>query len=112
MQDRITRHGTAVVSRATTAGVFNGHGEVQADTKSHQWTIHTKVPSARGAENFMQQGKASRRLSCIDRMVAGAPVCHGINAAVKLDQGSGHGWIQQESYASNTRQIHTGNRLH
>ena len=59
MQDHATRHGTAVTSRVTTAGVLNGHGEGHADTKSHQGTIHIKVQSARGAKNFMQarQGK-------------------------------------------------------
>lgn len=68
MQDSATRRGTAVVSRVTTAGVLNGHGEVHANTKSHQGTIHTKVPSARGAESFMQakQGKASRAISAAE----------------------------------------------
>ena len=46
MQDYATRHGTAVSSRVTTADVLNGHGEDHADTKSHQGTIHTEVPSA------------------------------------------------------------------
>jgi hypothetical protein len=36
-----------------TAGVRNGHGEGHADTTSHKGMIHTKVPSARGAENSM-----------------------------------------------------------
>ena len=61
-----------VVSRVTTAGVLNGHGEVHANTKSHRGTIHTKIPSARGARFSCKQGKAtraesSRRLNCIDR---------------------------------------------
>ena len=77
MQDRATRRGTAVVSRVTTAGVLNGHSEVHAETTSHQGTIHTKIPSARGAENFIQarQGKAesSRRRSCFDGRVYGWP---------------------------------------
>lgn len=54
------RRGNTVVSRVTTAGVLNGDGGIRAGAKSHQGKIHTKVPSARGAENFMQarQGKA------------------------------------------------------
>jgi hypothetical protein len=28
MQDRVTRHDTAVISRVTVAGVLNGHSEV------------------------------------------------------------------------------------
>jgi hypothetical protein len=54
------RRGTTVASRVTTAGVLNGDGGIRAGAKSHQGKIHTKVPSARGAENFMQarQGKA------------------------------------------------------
>jgi hypothetical protein len=62
-----------------------------------------------------RQDRANRAISTTElhgQMVAGAPVvCHGIHAAMKLGQGSGHGWIQQESYASNMRQIHPGTRL-
>jgi hypothetical protein len=54
MQDHLTRHGMAVTSMVTTAGVRNGHGKGHADTKSHKGMIYTKVPYARGAENFMQ----------------------------------------------------------
>jgi hypothetical protein len=87
MQDRATRRSTAVVSRVTTAGVLNGHGEAHANTKSHQGTIHIKGPFARGAENFMQarQGKtskASRVISAAElherRLLLRLVVCHEI----------------------------------
>jgi hypothetical protein len=71
MPDHGIRNGTAVVLKVTTAGVLNGHGEVHANTKSQHGTIHTKVPSARGAENFAQ-AESSRRLSCMDGKL---PVC-------------------------------------
>jgi hypothetical protein len=48
MQDRVTRRSTSVLSRVTTPGVLNRHGEVHADPKSNQGMIHTKIPSTRG----------------------------------------------------------------
>lgn len=54
MQDYETKWHTVVVWRATTGDVLNGNSDIHANTKSHQGTIHIKVPSARGAEDFMQ----------------------------------------------------------
>jgi hypothetical protein len=39
------------------AGVLNRH----VSPKSHKEKIHTKAPSARGAENFMQERRARVR---------------------------------------------------
>jgi hypothetical protein len=57
----------------TTAGALHGHGQIRAGVKSHQGRIHTKALSARGAENFMQAGKAesSRWQHCFDGRVCG-----------------------------------------
>ena len=58
--------GTAVGCRVITVGVFNRHSEVHADTKSYQWMIYTKAPSAQEAENFMEAGKVSRVISAAE----------------------------------------------
>ena len=78
--------------------MLNGHGQIRAGVKSHQGKIHTKARSARGAEIFMQAGKARQnhlggRVALTEGFtVTSAPVgCRGIHAAARLGQGKIHG---------------------
>lgn len=77
--------------------MLNGHGQIRAGMKSHQGKIHTKALSARGAENFMQAGKARQnhlggRVALTEGFtVTGVPVGNrGIHAAARLGQGKDH----------------------
>lgn len=64
--------------------MLNGDSGIRAGAKSHQGKIHTKVPSARGAENFMQ-ARQGRVALAEGFMVTGVPVsCRKIHAAARL----------------------------
>lgn len=89
-----------MVSRVRTAGMLNGHGEIRANAKSHERKVHTRIPSAGGAENFIQAGQSKARQSHLGGRVAltegflvpGAPVgCREIHATARLGQGKVHG---------------------
>ena len=73
-----------------TASMRNGHGEVHANTKSCQGTIHTKGPFALGVGKLMQarqgntrQAESSQWLSYIDRKLLRLfpkPVCKTVTS--------------------------------
>jgi hypothetical protein len=74
--------------------MLNRHGQIRAGVKSHQGKIHTKALSTRGAENFLQAGKARQnhlggRVALTKGfIVTGVPVGYrGIHAAARLGQG-------------------------